>query len=86
MAYHVVYSKHPYLLARLCTDLQMEGMVVRHEQWHPFDAETPPMNRLFVGDTEGFVSFGNHEGVGNPARWHLTEKSYPIVLENIIND
>ena len=27
MQYHVIHSLDPYLLARLCTELQMEGVV-----------------------------------------------------------
>ena len=41
MQYTVVHSKDPYLLARLATDLQMEGYwIYEYVEWaHPFYTE-----------------------------------------------
>ena len=81
MQYTVVHSKDPYLLARLATDLQMEG-ATEEEMF-----ESNPFNKgekwMAIQDTPYFYTMG-HEGVGKPIRHELTSRNYIKVLTQIL--
>lgn len=91
MQYTVVHSKDPYLLARLATDLQMEGLTI-DLPWaytkNPFTGKNYmtvyesefPANY----DSEGDISFYEHECNGDPTRHELTSSNYIKVLTQIL--
>lgn len=97
MAYHVVYSKHPFLLARLCTELQMMGCKMsdfnNENGRHPFENVLNDyhgeQDKLTVNDPDvnGLAFWSIHlTNFVEFVRWHLTEKSYLTVLKAIVND
>ena len=89
MQYHVIHSSDPYLLARLCTDLQMEGRI----KAHPFYIDYTPFcklpmtglkcNYLIVYEDNDF-HFTPNMGVGYPIRHTLTARNYTQVLIKIL--
>ena len=83
MQYTVVHSTDPYLLARLATDLQIEG-VENDEHWndsfHPFHTN---INWLAIYPTTPF-NFHNQQCFGNPTRHELTSSNYIKVLTQIL--
>lgn len=80
MQYTVVHSKDHYLLARLATDLQKEGIkeetcfnsnpFKKHEKWIAIE-----------GDVFYML---NHKGCGDPIRHELTSRNYIKVLTQIL--
>jgi len=94
MAYHVVYSKSPYLLARLCIDLQMEGCGFYDEgdsdgdEYNPFADGGYLCQWLKIWPKEKkWIGFYNHScDSTSPIRHTLTADNYLTVLENILND
>lgn len=88
MKYSVVHSKDPYLLARLATDLQMEGVAEELEGIHyPFhENEIRPMHYLHTCYDNTF-SFHNHDWCAitkTKDRHELTESNYLKVLTQIL--
>jgi len=85
MQYTVVHSKDPYLLARLATDLQMEGEVndiAWNNYCNPFYKSTT--RYLHTGDKEGFQFF-SHRIVSEPTIFlELTSRNYIKVLTQIL--
>ena len=83
MQYTVVHSTDPYLLARLATDLQMEG-VEDDKDWnnyyHPFCAYNEWMA---IYPTVPF-NFHRHDCFGDPIRYELTSSNYIKVLTQIL--
>lgn len=94
MQYNVIHSKDPYLLARMATDLQMEGNEPAYdwaedEDFHPFDGNNHYIQSTFLhtGDPHGF-EFHNHNRcrMAKPKDRHeLTEENYIEVLTEILN-
>ena len=74
--YFFIHSSDPYLLARLCTDLQMEG-------WHWTGFNDPFIRDRIVIDI-GIFYFIDHEGVDNPTRLTLTSRNYHTILKQIL--
>ena len=89
MQYTVVHSADPYLLARLATDLQMEG-IENEEEWNdiynPFTKCAVKNYYLSVGQSgaENMFTFYCHNGVDNPIRHELTSRNYIKVLTQIL--
>ena len=90
MQYTVVHSKDPYLLARLATDLQMEGYwIYEYVEWaHPFDTE-PNIEYAAINDPFYNIKnllFHNHDcEIDEPAiRHELTSRNYIKVLTQIL--
>ena len=83
MQYTVVHSKDPYLLARLATDLQMQG-VEDDRDWNnyypPFCADNKWMA---IYPTVPF-NFHPQPCFGNPIRHELTSRNYIKVLTQIL--
>ena len=89
MKYSVIHSDDPYLLARMATDLQMEGYA---ERWFAKDFESSPFD-------EGIKWIDvNPEGCMNHFEFHnvpqdeidcnkheLTESNYLHVLESVLS-
>ena len=83
MQYTVVHSKDPYLLARLATDLQMEGYKISHlneDDWHPFTTDFC-WAEVWKGDD---INFHNQPCLGHPTRHELTSRNYIKVLTQIL--
>jgi len=86
MQYTVVHSKDPYLLARLATDLQMEGIsdkkLLQYEGigWNPFDDEDFEWLRVSLSG----LLFMCHEGLLSGPRLSLTSRNYIKVLTQIL--
>jgi len=91
MKYSVIHSNDPYLLARMATDLQMEGCKFAFdwvEEFHPFsDPEYYKQNYwMHIGSSYG-IEFHNHGGCGETLtkdRHELTESNYLRVLESVL--
>ena len=82
MQYTVVQSKDPYLLARLATDLQMEGIKADNYNWdkqHPFTYQFEWAELI-----RDEINFHNHECFGEPIRHELTSRNYISVLTKIL--
>jgi len=78
--YFVIHSSDPYLLARICTDLQMEGYEPRHRD--PFDAKYMAIYNQGYGK---IIQFLSHNGAGsNPTRLTLTSRNYLTILKQIL--
>ena len=88
--YTVIYSKSPYLLARMATDLQMEGWR-NDEGWNniynPFSKLSYGVVKYIeLGSEDGKTfSFFTHKCEGNPIRHTLTSRNYLKVLGAILN-
>lgn len=86
--YYVIYSTDPYLLARMATNLQLEGHQIDdwEETFDPFYTELPPRKWLVYHLKDW--SFHNHDASHlNPStRFTLTEKNYIEVLGAIIKN
>lgn len=83
MQYTVVHSTDPYLLARLATELLMEGISWRSDG---NDCHNPFKNGfewLDVGESKSF-NIQCHECFGNPIRHELTSRNYIKVLTKIL--
>ena len=85
--YIILHSTDPYLLARMATDLQMEGFFKR---LHDSDYFTPFCNGfefMYIGDDPKQKNFdyGSHDGVGNPERIDITKSNYIETLSLILN-
>ena len=88
MKYSITHSFDPYLLARLSTDLQLNGVPIDYgwcndEDNHPFDGYC---TYLHTGDWEGF-GFHSHGlclETLTKDRYELTEKNYNKVLSAIL--
>jgi fido (protein-threonine AMPylation protein) len=88
MQYTVVHSKDPYLLARLATDLQMEGFDklihfpnIQHP-FHELDGRST-MKWCDIYDNKTF-NFQNHECDGDIILHELTSRNYIKVLTQIL--
>jgi len=90
--YFVIYSSDPYLLARLCTDLQMMKAKVNTE-WcdhnNPFDGWAErgvPTYYLYTHCQDGFMEFHNHcgESKDKEIMITLTSRNYLSVLTQIL--
>ena len=93
MQYTVVHSTDPYLLARLATDLQMEGIETTKGYWNN---EYNPFSHLVEGSGQfpnswcliypTFFEFHNHDGNGpeREALHELTSRNYIKVLTKIL--
>jgi len=86
--YYIVCSTSPWLLARLCTDLQMCGyklskMCIRHES-HPFGA----WDKLTVNHPEqkGLCFWITDIQNYSPCRLWITERNYTEFLTMITNN
>lgn len=90
MKYSVIHSNDPYLLARMATDLQMEG--VEDEQTFTFQnpfhvSEHSPVSYLHTCKDNTF-SFQNHGWcpvTKSKDRHELTESNYLDVLEAVLS-
>ena len=83
--YFVIHSTDPYLLARMCTDLQMQGW----EYLKHWENDTPFKNdckwvAIWGGEYHKDFYFLNHNGVAPDARFTLTSKNYLKVLGTIL--
>jgi hypothetical protein len=86
MQYTVVHSKDPYLLARLATDLQMEG--IKHKFYHKF--AHPFFDKCLVSWLQLMphsmvFNFHPHDCFGDPIRHELTSRNYIKVLTQILS-
>lgn len=90
--YHVIYSEDPYLLARMCTELQMEGYNVDLpwcDKRNPFgdqQSEVRECTYLHIDDDNeiGFYSTGNCSLTPPETRHTLTESNYLTVLKSVV--
>ena len=87
--YTVIYSKSPYLLARMATDLQMEGIPIANK-WpcseelnNPFDSHQMAVNHPEL-ERLGISFWAIKLGFYNPIRHTLTSRNYLKVLGAII--
>ena len=84
MKYTVVHSNDPWLLARLATDLQMEGC-----NQVSINTKDPFMECVewFTIYNDGEFGFYIHECASSSAelRCELTEENYITVLNQILN-
>lgn len=90
--YFVIYSGDPLRLARLCTDLMLEGWVVDIEyNEHKYIEDLPYLMGGNPSDNgKKILSFyqWNQDFEENgvlPVRFWITEKNYIEVLSQIIN-
>ena len=87
--YFVIYSSDPYLLARLCTELQMMKHRLAKYGYDNLNGEDFSFKKsdgikwmaIYVGGTFCFYS---HPCIQPEIRLHLLEKNYTEVLETII--
>ena len=91
MKYSVVHSNDPYLLARLATDLQMEGVNVEDwESWAvPFEVPGQNAPVQYLHNEPSGSEFQNHgycNNTPNNRKYELTESNYLTVLEAILCD
>lgn len=86
--YIVFFSKDPYLLARMGTELQMEGYTKRLRHIDGFDPfHSLKHNYMFIGDTlKHEFNYGNHKGFETPVRLWLTEKNYIEYLSFVLKN
>lgn len=77
--YTVIFSTDPYLLARMATDLQMEGWRNTVSEWHPFTKVDKWLQIYF----KEFCLI-DHCGIGSPIRHTLTARNYLKVLGEIL--
>jgi len=90
MQYTVVHSKDPYLLARLATDLQMEGITLEQtfDFQHPFH-ESPYANQSYlhtcINNTCAFQNHGWCPITEDKDRHELTSRNYIKVLTQILS-
>jgi hypothetical protein len=91
--YTVLHSPNdPYLLARMATDLQMEGFRRSgedYEEIHPFNKEFKWIAVYGKGHSEkGDVSFGihSHSCGKNATHFTLTSKNYLETLQFLIEN
>ena len=85
MQYTVVHSKDPYLLARLATELLMEGRTWRSDGediYDMFDTENE-FEWLDCNMTNSF-NIQCHPCGNNPTRHELTSRNYIKVLTQIL--
>ncbi len=84
MQYTVVHSTDPYLLARLATELLMEG---RSWRSNGNDCHNPFENGFEWLDCNINNSFNIqcHDCGGNPIRHELTSRNYLSVLTKILS-
>lgn len=87
--YIVIYSKSPWLLGRLCTDLQCEGWEVNLpwcKRYNPFVMQCRYMLSFDDGIFGNKVQFHRHGYYGfNHIRLTLTSRNYLRVLGEIVN-
>jgi len=83
--YYVIFSADPYLLARMATDLQMEGGDTMDSN-HPFESNDGLGGRGFLVYDYGILYFIGHNGIGDPTRFTLTPRNYLRVLGEILNN
>lgn len=91
--YYVIHSKDPYLLARFCTELQMEGYVYP-EYWaeeghHPFFTMADLIySWLTVDPDDKEVRAHNHSCsiTTYTTRFTLTSRNYTEVLEAVLTN
>ena len=84
--YYVLYSDDPYLLARMATDLQMEGFQSEDEwnvSFHPFVKNFKWMPIYTVHNIFNFI---DHKGSEPDCRLWLTSRNYLRVLGEILNN
>lgn len=86
MQYTVVHSTDPYLLARLATDLQMEGgkSNIWNSYHNPFSKSSNIIPNEWLVYDFGVIEFYNHDCGGNPIRHELTSRNYIKVLTQIL--
>ena len=89
MQYTVVHSKDPYLLARLATDLQMEGISSKgwwNDMYNLFSDTYGIINSYAAVGEAGKMTlrFYGHHCVGYPTRHELTSSNYIKVLTQIL--
>lgn len=86
--YIVVHSQDPYLLARMATDLQMEGFKTE-EEWsivfNPFNGRS---NCEWIKINIGLIDFEfhNHSCIVNADRLELTTRNYITTLSFILKN
>jgi len=85
--YYVIFSADPYLLARMATDLQMEGYLLHDwfDRFNPFIAG----NKWLVVSQCGiqhYLYFLPHNGSSPDCRFWLTSSNYLRVLGEILNN
>ena len=85
--YYVIFSKDAYLLARLCTELQMEYYDDnRYPKWgfHPF---LPEYKWLVIQNKNPpYFYFMNWEGITPDVRLWVTESNYTKVLKSVLKN
>lgn len=90
MAYFVLHSTDPFLLARMATDLQLAG---KKNDWEWNDLRNPLENKdyawMTIGNPEeplGTFQFFSHPCLRAPhtTRFTLTESNYLTVLTKIL--
>ena len=88
MKYSVIHSNDPYLLARMATDLQMEGWeddTNWNSNHHPFSEDTD--NYWLISFEEHPFCFHNYDGgeiTRDYDKHELTESNYLQVLEAVL--
>lgn len=93
--YFVIHSENPYLLARFCTELQMEGYQNRHyvqgghlDLFNPF--EEPLIKKIvcsYLHVEMGSFSFQSHDYCWETPpqnRLALTSRNYREVLQTVL--
>jgi hypothetical protein len=88
--YYVIHSLDPYLLARFCTELQMEtGLQNCHEVNKDIPDFFCPFNDMpYLHIDPQYYSFHNHDYCDDTPesnRLTLTEENYKNVLYKVIN-
>lgn len=85
--YFVIHSTDPWLLARLSTDLMMEG-VNNDKEWNDeYHCFIEDFEWMAIYDQHDF-RFHNHEcgSMSTPIRFTITEQNYLDVLKAILCD
>lgn len=88
--YYVIHSNDPYLLARFCTELQMEGWYYPKywEDHHPFHNSYGLKYHwlALIVDKKEIKSHNHPCAVGNRTRFTITESNYLEVLEEVLKN
>lgn len=83
--YYVIHSKDPYLLARMSTDLQLEG-IPSDEGWnntcHPFNG----FMWMAILEEIPYFNFHSHKCQPPDKRFWLLENNYTEILQTIIEN
>lgn len=88
--YYVIHSKDPYLLARFCTELQMEGWPI-DEEWCGYASPFLDSFRWLRIDQKFGMQFHKHDCLVTQAFTGaplitLTSRNYTEVLEAVLTN